>query len=113
MSLYPCPAISRYHGNVTICIKANGGIMATTKLSKTTVKGALPANVGLDDNARQQICEILNKRLSDAFVLYTKTLNYHWNVTGIEFIQLHKLFEEQYEAQAEGIDALAERVRQL
>ncbi len=86
--------------------------MATRKLAPA-VKGAITPNIGLSDAARQQLVEILNKRLSDAFVLYTKTRNYHWNVTGIEFIQLHKLFEDQYEQLAEGIDEVAERVRKL
>lgn len=88
--------------------------MATAKVStKAAVKGALPANTGLTEQARQQVIEILNHRLSDAVVLYTKTRNYHWNVTGIEFIQLHLLFEGQYEALAESIDEIAERVRQV
>jgi starvation-inducible DNA-binding protein len=56
---------------------------------------------------------LLNKDLADLHVLYTKTHNYHWNVTGPQFYSLHKLLEEQYEALAESIDAVAERVRQL
>ncbi len=87
--------------------------MATTKLSKTAVKGAITPNIGLDDNQRQQVITILNKRLSDAFLLYTKTRNYHWNVTGIQFIELHKFFEEQYDTLAEAIDEIAERVRKV
>ncbi len=87
--------------------------MAATKLSKTAVKGAVVPNLGLDENARQQIVALLNKRLSDTFVLYTKTLNYHWNITGPEFIALHLLLNEQYDALAESVDEIAERVRKL
>ncbi len=88
--------------------------MATTKTSKAAaVKGAVIPNLGLDDNARQQIVTLLNKRLADQFVLYVKTLNYHWNITGPEFIQLHLLLEAQYEEQAEAADEIAERVRKL
>ena len=88
--------------------------MATTKHDKTAVvKGAVTPNLGLDEKARHQVIDILNKRLSDAFVLYVKTLNYHWNITGIEFIQLHLLLNEQYEAQADSIDEIAERVRKI
>lgn len=87
--------------------------MATAKLNKTAVKGAITPNIGVEDDARQQIIDILNKRLADTFVLYVKTLNYHWNVTGIEFQQLHGLFRGQYEELAETIDDIAERVRQL
>ncbi len=90
--------------------------MATTKTngSKTaSVKGAIAANIGLDEKARQQVIDILNNRLSDAEVLYTKTRKYHWNVTGMEFLQLHQLFESQYTALAESIDEIAERVRKV
>lgn len=56
---------------------------------------------------------VLNKILADEFTLYVKLRNYHWNVVGIHFIQLHKFFEEQYD-QIDGIiDEIAERARQL
>ena len=37
----------------------------------------------------------------------------HWNVKGPNFIGLHKLFDEIYEAVADYVDMLAERVVQL
>ncbi len=88
--------------------------MATTKLAKATaVKGAIMPNLGLNEKATQQIITLLNKRLSDAFLLYTKTRNYHWNITGPEFISLHLLLEEQYDELAESVDSIAERVRKM
>lgn len=51
--------------------------------------------------------------LSDTFILYLKTLNYHWNVTGQGFYTLHAMFEEQYTALAGALDEIAERIRQL
>jgi starvation-inducible DNA-binding protein len=88
--------------------------MATAKLnSNATAKGALVPNLGLKEEARQQVVTMLNKRLADTFVLYTKTLNYHWNITGPEFIQLHELLHEQYEELEESIDEIAERVRKM
>jgi starvation-inducible DNA-binding protein len=87
--------------------------MATAKLAKAAVKGAAKVNLGLPEATRQQVVDLLNKRLSDTFVLYTKTLNFHWNVTGPEFIQIHLLLEEQYTELAEGIDSIAERVRKI
>lgn len=80
---------------------------------KTQDKRLLTPDIGLSDNARQQITTTLNKRLSDTVALYVKTRNYHWNVTGIEFIQLHEMFESQYDQLAEAMDEIAERVRQL
>jgi len=57
--------------------------------------------------------QILNQLLSDEYVLYTKTRNYHWNITGPDFSELHKFFESQYEELDEIIDETAERARAL
>jgi len=54
--------------------------------------------------------EALNQLLSDSFVLYAKTLNFHWHVRGPNFSQLHELFEQQYTDLAGAIDEIAERV---
>ena len=56
---------------------------------------------------------ILNTLLADEFLLYTKTRNFHWNVTGLQFNDLHKFFEAQYEALDDIIDEVAERARAL
>lgn len=71
------------------------------------------ANIGLTPNARQKIINVLSVVIADQYVLYTKTRNYHWNVTGEDFSQYHKLFEEQYSAIDEDIDDVAERIRAL
>lgn len=70
-------------------------------------------DLGLTDEARKGVVDILNTLLADEFVLYTKTRNYHWNVVGPAFSQLHKFFEGQYEALDELIDEVAERARAL
>lgn len=57
--------------------------------------------------------EVLSHLLSNTYVLYVKTQNFHWNVTGPRFHQLHIFFEEQYQALATSIDDIAERVRML
>lgn len=41
------------------------------------------------------------------------TRNFHWNVTGPHFNDLHKFFEGQYEAIEDSMDEIAERVRSL
>jgi starvation-inducible DNA-binding protein len=70
-------------------------------------------NIDIPDKERQAVVEILNRLLSDEYVLYTKTRNYHWNVTGPQFNDLHKFFEAQYEELNEFVDEIAERARQL
>lgn len=70
-------------------------------------------SIGLPADAASSVVEILKKHLADQHVLYVKTRNFHWNVTGMHFAQLHKLFEDQYGQLAEAIDSTAERIRML
>lgn len=66
---------------------------------------------GLKQEERASIVGVLSKYLADNYILYLKTQNFHWNVTGNEFFSLHKLFEGQYEDLAEAIDEIAEKIR--
>jgi starvation-inducible DNA-binding protein len=70
-------------------------------------------NIDIADKDRKAVVEILNRLLSDEYVLLTKTRNYHWNVTGPQFNDLHKFFESQYDQLNELVDEIAERARQL
>ena len=70
-------------------------------------------NIGIRDGDRQAVIAILTTLLADEYVLYTKTRNYHWNVTGLQFNDLHKFFETQYEALDDIVDEVAERARTL
>lgn len=71
------------------------------------------ANIGISDSNTKAVALELNKLLANEFVLYTKTRNYHWNVTGANFFELHKLFEGQYEQLQSIIDDTAERIRAI
>jgi starvation-inducible DNA-binding protein len=51
--------------------------------------------------------------LASHFVLYAKTHAAHWNVTGMFFFELHKLFEEQYNELWDNVDTIAEKIREL
>jgi starvation-inducible DNA-binding protein len=68
-------------------------------------------DIGLTEEERQGVVDIMQTVLADANLLYVKLRNYHWNVTGPQFRSLHELFEEQYETLAEAIDRIAERIR--
>ncbi len=61
----------------------------------------------------KKVIEHLNHVLADTYALYLKTQNYHWNVTGSNFGDLHKTFQSQYEDLAEAVDTVAERIRAL
>ena len=70
-------------------------------------------NISINDTQRAAVVEILNTLLADEYLLYTKTRNYHWNVVGPQFNDLHKFFETQY-GELDGIvDVVAERARAL
>ena len=60
-----------------------------------------------------QTTEKLSRLLADSYVLYLKTHNFHWNVTGPMFTTLHTLFETEYTELALAVDEIAERIRAL
>ena len=53
---------------------------------------ALEIDIGIDKKDRKAIAEGLSCLLADTYVLYLKTHNYHWNVTGPMFQTLHLMF---------------------
>lgn len=69
--------------------------------------------IGLTDKQRKLASGLLHVLLSTEFVIYSKTLNFHWNVVGPLFGPLHAFFEKLYKKQFKTIDLLAERIRAL
>ncbi len=70
-------------------------------------------NIGISDQNRQTIAEKLSKILADEFVLYSKTLNAHWNIEGPDFHAAHLYLETLYSQQQEIVDAVAEKIRAI
>ena len=70
-------------------------------------------DTGISTEDRAKIVESLSTVLADAYMLYLKTHNFHWNVTGPMFSTLHVMFEEQYTEQWNALDDIAERIRSL
>ena len=70
-------------------------------------------NIGISEKHRKKIADGLSRLLADSYMLYLKTHNYHWNVTGELFHPLHEQFEHQYTDLAEAVDEIAERIRAL
>jgi starvation-inducible DNA-binding protein len=52
----------------------------------------------------------LNVLLADYHVYYQKLRNFHWNVLGKNFFDLHTKFEEMYDETKINIDEVAERI---
>ncbi len=67
----------------------------------------------MNATTRSAVVGYLNTILADEFVLYTKTRNYHWNVVGQNFYQLHQFFDVQAIELNKNVDEVAERVRAL
>jgi starvation-inducible DNA-binding protein len=70
-------------------------------------------NIGLKDEQCEGVVLILTRLLADEYLLYAKTRNYHWNVVGPQFNDLHKFFEVQYNELGDIADDVAERARAL
>ncbi|AXI99800.1 starvation-inducible DNA-binding protein [Cyclonatronum proteinivorum] len=70
-------------------------------------------HIGITEDNRKAIAKGLSALLADSYMLYLKTHNFHWNVTGPHFHSLHQMFEEQYTELATAIDEIAERIRAL
>jgi starvation-inducible DNA-binding protein len=70
-------------------------------------------DIGLAEYDRKKISEGLSRVLADTYVVYLKTQNFHWNVTGPMFHSYHEMFERQYTEMALAIDSLAEHIRYL
>jgi starvation-inducible DNA-binding protein len=60
-----------------------------------------------------KLIELLNKNLANLQLLYVKLHNYHWNVKGMNFKQIHEMTEAYYNYFAEKYDEVAERIVQL
>jgi len=70
-------------------------------------------DIGIKQSDRAEIAEGLKKLLADSYTLYLQTHNFHWNVTGPQFRELHLMFEEHYTELATAVDEIAERIRTL
>ncbi len=73
----------------------------------------MKANIGISEENKKKVVDLLNVVLADEFLLYTKTLNFHWNLTGHSFAEIHEFLDKQYHQMQEMIDSVAERIRQV
>ncbi|HET8735809.1 MAG TPA: DNA starvation/stationary phase protection protein [Pricia sp.] len=73
----------------------------------------MKTNIGISEENRQGVTDILSEVLADEFVLYTKTLRAHWNLEGMDFHTMHEFFEEHYNAIKRFTDSIAERIRKV
>ena len=69
--------------------------------------------IGISPKNLKAVTSLLSVVLADEVLLYTKTRKFHWNVAGESFMELHLLFEKQYNELEEAIDEIAERINKL
>ncbi len=70
-------------------------------------------DIGINSDDMEKIAGGLKHLLADSYTLYLQTHNFHWNVTGPKFRELHLMFEEHYTELATAVDEIAERIRTL
>ncbi len=69
--------------------------------------------LNLDKSKTKDTVGELNILLSDYQLYYQKLRNYHWNIVGQNFFDLHEQFEEMYDDAKLKIDEIAERILTL
>lgn len=72
-----------------------------------------PTKHPLNENLRGAMVSLLQKHLATAIDLTYQTKQAHWNVKGMNFIAIHKLFDELHDTTEEYVDSLAERLTAL
>lgn len=72
-----------------------------------------PTRIDLSVETRSQVIKILNHTLALSLDLKTQVKQAHWNVKGMDFYQLHELFDEMASELEEFVDLIAERVTAL
>ncbi len=76
-----------------------------TKTKAPTFK----THVDLPEETRAQMVDLLNQQLADVSDLYSQTKQAHWNIKGMDFIQLHEFFDDLAEQVLPYVDSIAER----
>jgi starvation-inducible DNA-binding protein len=76
-------------------------------------KSPLATPTALGTNATTDIAGALTALLADVFVLYLKTKNFHWHMSGPHFRDYHLMLDEQGEQIFAMTDDLAERARKI
>ena len=89
-------------------------------MAKTDVKNGakLPQRmyknrVALSDDVKQKVVEEMSKTLAASLDMYSQSKFAHWNVKGMNFYQLHLVFDDVAKTVFKQIDPIAERITQL
>src|ERR1700741_4198142 len=84
-----------------------------TTQSEAQERSALQTPTDLSHDGVTEISAALRQLLADVFVLYVKTKNFHWHMTGRHFRDYHLLLDEHSEQIFAMTDDIAERTRKI
>jgi starvation-inducible DNA-binding protein len=87
----------------------NAGAAKTVK----TVDRMYKNRVALPDDVKKKVVGIMNKKLASSLDMYSQAKFAHWNVKGMNFYQLHLVFDATAKVIFKQIDPIAERITQL
>ncbi|MFC6644645.1 Dps family protein [Granulicella cerasi] len=87
--------------------------MSTTKELIQRQKSPLATPSDIDSESARDIAGALNALLADVFVLYLKTKNFHWHMSGPHFRDYHLLLDDHGDQIYAITDDIAERVRKI
>jgi DNA-binding ferritin-like protein len=83
-------------------------IMARRGKSQPTTSKALALG-----NTMEDLINYLKATFASEYAFYLKAQNFHWNIEGDDFVQLHDLFGEIYDEVGDAIDPFAENIRKI
>src|SRR5664279_3854431 len=81
--------------------------------TKTETNVRFSSGVGLSDDTKSKLIDLLNARLADTIDMKTQVKHAHWNVKGLQFHQLHLLFDDVASHVDDAADLIAQRAVQL
>ena len=81
--------------------------------TKTETNVRFSSGVDLSDDIKSKLIDLLNARLADTIDVKTQVKHAHWNVKGLQFHQLHLLFDDVAGHVDDVADLIAERAVQL
>jgi starvation-inducible DNA-binding protein len=91
-------------------LKDEVGTIRVEVQKKNTIEAT---RTDLSGDAVAEISDFLRRLLADVFVLYLKTKNFHWHMSGRHFRDYHLLLDEHSEQIFAMTDDIAERARKI
>ena len=85
--------------------------MDNMKNATDNIKQVTYRKLGFSKEETQELVKKMNILLANYHVHYQKLRNFHWNVMGHDFFDIHETLERLYNTAVVNIDDVAERIR--